>query len=68
VREPVDPAVLGELLDLVPEFRRAYEPDGLAVGELEQYGAYRRTLRQFLLAYQDLQAEVRDAIVPDPDR
>lgn len=68
VREPVDPGVMTELLDLSPEFRLAYEPDGLGIDDLEQYGAFRRTLRQFLLAYQDLQAEVRDAIVPDPDR
>ena len=33
-----------------------------------RYGASRRTMRQFLAAYADLHAEVRDAILPDPDR
>ena len=66
--EPVDAAVIDELLDRSPEFRLAYEPDGLAPGELETYGASRRTMRQFLAAYADLQVEVRDAILPDPDR
>jgi transaldolase len=65
---PVETAVINELLDRSPEFRLAYEPDGLALAELETYGASRRTMRQFLAAFADLQAEVRDAIVPDPDR
>ena len=66
--EPVDPAVITELTERSPEFRLAYEPDGLAVADLETYGAYRRTMRQFLTAFADLQAEVRDALIPDPDR
>lgn len=68
IHEPVDPAILDELLERVPEFRLAYEPDRLAPEDLESYGASRRTMRQFLAAYTDLQAEVRDAILPDPDR
>jgi len=67
IDDPVDPAILEELDARVPEFRLAYEPDGLAPGELEAYGASRRTMRQFLAAYADLQVEVRDAILPDPD-
>jgi transaldolase len=38
------------------------------VPELEQYGASLRTMRQFLGAYADLQVEVRDVLVPNPDR
>ena len=68
IGESVDPAILNELAERVPEFRLAYEPDGLAPDELEDYGASRRTMRQFLAAYADLHAEVRDAILPDPDR
>ncbi len=68
LEEPVDAAILDELLDRSPEFRRAYEPAGLAPAELEAYGASRRTMRQFLAAYADLGAEVRDAILPDPDQ
>ena len=66
--EPVDPAILDELLERVPEFRLAYEPDGLETDALETYGASRRTMRQFLAAFADLGAEVRDATIPDPDR
>jgi transaldolase len=42
--------------------------DGLAPGELESQGAFRRTLRQFLAAHADLRAEICDAILPNPDR
>ncbi|MFN8631048.1 MAG: transaldolase family protein [Chloroflexota bacterium] len=65
---PVDPAVVDELLDRFPDFRRAYEPDGLATSELVAYGAAARTLRQFIGASHDLQAHVRDVCLPDPDR
>ena len=68
IDEPVDDAILAELLDAIPDFRRAYEPDGLAPDELEGYGAAVRTLRQFLAAYHDLQAQVRDFVLPNPDR
>ena len=63
---PVDDAVLGELLERVPEFRRAYEPDGMRVEEFEAFGATRRTLRQFLEADAELDALVREVLVPAP--
>jgi transaldolase len=68
IDEPVDPAIIDELCDRSPEFRLAWEPDALDPAGLEGYGASRRTMRQFLAAFADLQAEVRDAIIPDPDR
>lgn len=68
LEEPVDAAILDELLNRSPEFRLAYEPDGIAPADLETYGASVRTMRQFLAAYADLTVEVRDAILPDPDR
>ncbi len=68
IDEPVDDAIIGELLEAIPDFRRAYEPDGLAPEELEGYGAAVRTLRQFVTAYHDLQGRIRDIVLPDPDR
>jgi len=67
IDEPVDEAILAELLERIPDFRRSYEPDGLSPGDLEGYGAAVRTLRQFITAYHDLQAQVRDFVLPDPD-
>jgi transaldolase len=63
---PVDRRIVELLLDRVPDFRRAYEPDGLAVEEFEDFGASRRTLRQFLEADALLDALVRDILVPAP--
>jgi transaldolase len=68
IDDPVDPAILAELLEVVPDFRRAYEPAGLAPDELEGYGAAVRTLRQFITAYHDLQGHVRNVVLPDPDK
>jgi transaldolase len=64
---PVDPALVAELLALLPDFRRAYEPDGLAVAEFDGYGATVRTLRGFIGAYHDLIGAVREVVLPNPD-
>ena len=64
---PVDPAILDELCTRVPDFRRAYEPDGLTPPEFEGYGATARTLRSFIAGYHDLIGTVRDIVLPNPD-
>lgn len=66
IDEPVPDAVLGGLHESFPEFRRAYEPGGMTLGEFEGFGATRRTLRQFLGACADLESVVRDVLLPDP--
>jgi transaldolase len=65
--EPVDPALLEDLLGRVPDFRRAYEPDGMTPAEFASYGASARTLRGFIKAYHDLTGAIRDIVLPDPD-
>ena len=67
IDEPVDPAIIDELLARVPDFRRAYEPDGLAPEEFVGFGATARTLRGFIAAYHDLTATIRDVVLPNPD-
>lgn len=64
IDEPVDPEIIATLLEKVPEFRRAYEPDGMTVEEFAGFGATRRTLRQFLEADAALDALVRDVLIP----
>jgi transaldolase len=66
--EPVPEHALAELQAKVPDFVRAYEPDGMAVDEFDGYGATRRTLRGFIASYQELVATVRGFMLPDPDR
>lgn len=64
---PVAPDVVAELCDRVPDFRRAYEPDGLTPAEFDGYGATARTLRSFVAGYHDLVGAVRDIVLPNPD-
>jgi transaldolase len=65
--EPVDPALVADLYDRIPDFRRAYEPDGMTADEFESYGASARTLRAFVKSYHDLMGAIRDLVLPDPD-
>jgi transaldolase len=65
--DPVPAPIVEELLANVPDFVRAYEPDGLTVDEFDGFPATRRTLRGFIASYDDLCAVVRDAMVPNPD-
>jgi len=64
---PVDPAIIDELLTRVPDFARAYDPEGLTPAEFASFGATARTLRGFVASYHDLQAVVRDIVLPNPD-
>ena len=65
--DPVPPALLGELQARIPDFVRAYEPDGLAVAEFDGYGATVRTLRGFIGSYWDLVRTIDDVLLPNPD-
>ncbi len=64
---PVDRALVDDLYQRIPDFRRAYEPDGMTPEEFESFGASARTLRSFIKSYHDLQAAIRDLVLPDPD-
>jgi transaldolase len=64
---PVDAAFVDELLARIPDFRRAYEPDGLAIDEFDGYGATVRTLRTFIESYHALIGAVREVMLPNPD-
>ncbi len=68
IDEPVQPQVVEALYAHLEDFRRAYDTDGMAAAEFDSYGATRRTLRQFLAATNELEALVRNVLVPDPDR
>jgi transaldolase len=68
IDDPVDAAVLDELLARFPDFGRAFEPDGLAIEEFDTFGPSARTLRAFVASYHDLLHAVGDALVPNPDR
>jgi len=68
IDEPVAAGVLDTLYEKFPEFRRAYDADGMAIGEFQDFGATRKTLRQFLAACAELEGVVRDVLLPDPGK
>jgi transaldolase len=47
IDRPVDPKVIDRLMR-IPEFRRAYEPDGLKPEEFFTFGVAQKTLSQFM--------------------
>ena len=67
ISNPVPDGVVEQLCHHLPDYRRAYMPDGLAVAEFDSYGATVRTLRGFIASYQDLVAVIRDFMLPNPD-
>jgi transaldolase len=67
IDNPVPEHIIAELSKL-EEFRKAYDEDGLAIDEFDQFGATRRTLRSFIAALRDLTATMRGFMLPDPDQ
>ncbi len=64
INDPVDPHIIETLRERIPEFVKAYDEDGLSVQDFERFGATVRTLRQFLEADAQLDALVRDILIP----
>ncbi len=67
MQNPVDERIVTTLYESLSEFRRAYDPDGLAINEFDGYGATVRTLRTFIGSAHELMGVVRDYMLPDPD-
>ena len=67
IDEPVRAQVVQELLRKIPDFRRSYDEKGLTATEFDTFGPTLRTLRQFIGACHELDALVRDYLVPNPD-
>jgi transaldolase len=65
--DPVPQGYIDEMLERAPEFRKAYEPDGLSIPEFETYGATMRTLRAFVASYWELVGTIDDIMIPNPD-
>ncbi|HWE62071.1 MAG TPA: transaldolase family protein [Chloroflexota bacterium] len=66
IDKPVDARIVDELYRTFLDFRRAYSEGGLSVEEFDTFGATRRTLRQFIAACADLDALIRDFMIPNP--
>jgi len=67
IDNPVDRRIVEELSKKFTDFRRAYTEGGLTVEEFDSFAPSRRTLRQFIAACSELDALVRDFMIPNPD-
>ncbi len=67
IDKPVDSGIVEELLKKFEDFRRAYSEDGLTTGQFDTFGPTVRTLRQFVVACHDLDAQIREFMLPNPD-
>ena len=61
---PVEPRIIEALLKYFPDFRKAYEPDGMRPEDFEGFLATRRTLNQFLGGYASLLETIRGFMLP----
>jgi transaldolase len=67
IDEEVAPRIVEELSRKFADFRRASTEGGLSIEEFDSFGATRHTLRQFITACHDLDALVRDVMIPRPE-
>lgn len=67
MHEPVDPLIVEDLCHKFPDFKRAYDEEGLSVDEFDTFGPTVRTLRAFIASYEELAAVIRDFMLPNPD-
>lgn len=67
IHTPVEQRIVDTLLRKFPDFERAYMEDGLTPAEFDSFGATRRTLRGFIASCAEMNAVVRDVILPNPD-
>jgi transaldolase len=65
IDNPIAPDILSALQKF-EDFRRAYNEDGMSPAEFDSFPPTRRTLRQFISACHDLDAQVRDLMIPEP--
>jgi transaldolase len=68
IDDPVDPKIVDLLSRKFSDFRRASSEGGLTIEEFDSFGPTRRTLRQFIAACHDLDALMRDFMLPNPDK
>jgi transaldolase len=66
-QNPVDEEIIKELYKKFPDFRRAYDEDGLTIDEFDSFGPAVRTLRAFISSYHELVGLIREFMLPNPD-
>jgi transaldolase len=67
MEDPVAPEIIDGLSSHFEDFVKAYDEKGLSVDEFDTFGATVRTLRGFTDSYHELQAVIREFMLPNPD-
>ena len=67
IANPVDPKIVNELVKKFPDFVRASTDGGIATEDFDTFGPTTRTLRQFIEACHELEAQIREFMLPNPD-
>ena len=67
IDNPINASILADLERYFDDFRRANDEFGLKIDEFDAFPPTIRTLRQFVAACHDLDAQVRDVMLPNPD-
>ena len=65
--DPVPQEIVDELYRRFPDFRRAYDVDGMTPEEFDAFGATVAHAARFIESYHDLVAVIRDFMLPNPD-
>ena len=66
IDRPIAPAILSSL-EKFTDFRRASTEGGLSREEFDTFPPTRRTLRQFITACHELDGQIRELMLPNPD-
>ncbi len=68
INNPVRQDIIDDLHTHIPDFHKAYAPDGMTPPEFDSYGATVRTLRVFISSYHELLGLIRETfMLPNPD-
>ena len=67
ISRPVEPKIINELLKKFPDFAHAYTENGIAREHFDCYAPTARTLRQFVEACHELERQIREVMIPDPN-
>ncbi len=68
ISRPVEPKMVDELTKKFPDFARAYTEGGLSFEEFDTFPPAVRTLRQFIGACHELEEQIREVMLPNPDK
>ncbi len=63
IDRPVDVKIIEQLSRRIPDFNKAYLPDGMTIEEFDAFGPTRKTLQQFLEGYDELIAMIREIMI-----